>query len=83
MVDELRIEWASGQVTVLGGVAADRSLTIAAPRAEDVTADGQVGFADLLATISAWGPCLACAADVNGNAAIEFGDVVSILAAWD
>jgi hypothetical protein len=83
LVDALRVEWASGQVTTLSDLAADQSLTITAPRAEDVTADGLVGFADLLATISAWGPCPACAADVNGNGVIEFGDVVSILAGWD
>jgi hypothetical protein len=48
----------------------------------DVDGDGTVGFADLLAVLSAWGPCSACPEDVGGDGAVGFGDLLIVLASW-
>ena len=48
----------------------------------DVDADGDVGFADLLAVLAAWGACPACAEDVDGSGAVDFQDLLAVLAAW-
>ncbi len=44
MVDELRVEWARGYVTVLTDVAVDQALTITAPVLGDLDADGVVAI---------------------------------------
>ena len=33
----------------------------------DVDGDGQVGFSDIIAVLSAWGPCLDCAEDIDDS----------------
>ncbi|MBT8484151.1 MAG: hypothetical protein HKO59_06205 [Phycisphaerales bacterium] len=48
----------------------------------DVDGDGIVGFLDLLAVLSAWGPCAACPADLNGDGVVDFVDLLSVLAGW-
>ncbi|NNF44949.1 MAG: PQQ-binding-like beta-propeller repeat protein [Phycisphaerales bacterium] len=48
----------------------------------DVDGDGAVGFADLLAVLSAWGPCPGCAADLNGDEMVDFIDLLIVLSGW-
>jgi YVTN family beta-propeller protein len=50
--------------------------------AGDVDGDGQVGFADLLAVLSEWGPCAECAADTDGSGEVDFGDLLMVLSEW-
>jgi hypothetical protein len=49
---------------------------------EDVSGDGSVGFADLLAVLAAWGPCRRCDEDVDGDGTVGFRDLLAVLAAW-
>ena len=48
----------------------------------DVNGDGQVGFADLLAVLSTWGPCPGCPADLDGNGSVGFDDLLLLLSNW-
>ena len=48
----------------------------------DVTGDGQVNFGDILAILSAWGPCKACPEDIDNNGVVNFGDLLVVLAEW-
>lgn len=52
----------------------------------DLNGDGAIAFADLLALLSAWGPCAgapaACLADLDGNGAVTFADLLILLASW-
>ncbi len=52
------------------------------PCPEDVTGSGDVGFDDVLALLSAWGPCSGCAEDVDGSGDVAFSDLIQVLAAW-
>ncbi|MHC5114383.1 MAG: S8 family serine peptidase [Planctomycetota bacterium] len=49
---------------------------------EDVNEDGVVNFADILAIVAAWGPCVDCDADVNGDDVVNFADILAVVAAW-
>lgn len=53
-----------------------------APCPTDLDGDGQTGFGDLLALITAWGSCPGCAADLDDDGLVGFGDLVLILTAW-
>jgi hypothetical protein len=48
----------------------------------DFDVDGTVGFADLGALLSAWGPCAGCAADIDEDDDVDFSDLLAMLAAW-
>ncbi|NNF43228.1 MAG: hypothetical protein HKN62_09280 [Phycisphaerales bacterium] len=50
----------------------------------DFDGSGDVGFADLLALLSAWGPCdQGCGAlDLDGSGDVGFADLLSLLSAW-
>ncbi len=48
----------------------------------DIDLSGDVGFNDLVALLSAWGPCVDCAADLDGSGDVGFADLVALLAAW-
>ena len=50
--------------------------------AGDITNDRNVGFAELLIVLSAWGSCDCCPADIDGNGVVDFSDLVFILGAW-
>jgi hypothetical protein len=53
------------------------------PCPADIDASGSVDFADVLSTLSAWGPCEgACPADLDESGVIDFNDLLPILAAW-
>jgi hypothetical protein len=51
----------------------------------DLDGDGQVGFADLLIVLEAWGSCPAeppCPADIDSDTVVGFGDLLALLTAW-
>ncbi len=49
----------------------------------DLDGDGVVGILDLLALLSAWGPCAGeCPADLDGDGAVGVLDLLALLANW-
>ncbi|MCP3904112.1 MAG: hypothetical protein GY715_10810 [Planctomycetes bacterium] len=48
----------------------------------DVNGDGNVNFADILALIGQWGPCVGCSGDVNGDGVVSFADILLVIANW-
>ncbi len=48
---------------------------------QDIDRDGQVGFADVLAILAAWGDT-GGAEDIDGDGVVGFGDVLEVLAHW-
>jgi hypothetical protein len=59
-----------------------RAVPKAQPCPGDLDGDGEVGFGDLLAVLSAWGPCDACPEDIDANGNVGFSDVLLVLATW-
>ena len=86
IVDELRVEWPRGYVTVLTDVAANTQLTIVAPPLGDLDADGAVGIADFLALLAGWGPCPAppavCLGDLDADGVVGIADFLTLLGNW-
>ncbi len=89
VVDELRVDWPDGTMTMISGVAAAQTITVAAanPCTGDLDADGSVGVVDFLALLGAWGPCPApcppsCAADLDGDCSVGVVDFLALLGAW-
>jgi hypothetical protein len=62
------------------------TLTVAGPCPPscpaDVSGDQQVNITDLLAVISAWGPCAGCPADINGDGAVNITDLLTVISGW-
>ncbi len=91
MIDELRVEWTDGSVTIINDVAADQTMTVTAgtsPDPEwirgDVNADGAINVADAIALLSGlFGTpsAILCgaAADVNNDGGQDIGDPVYLL----
>lgn len=51
--------------------------------AGDLDGDGVVGFADLVALLSAWGACADdCPADLDGDGHVAFADILLLLSDW-
>ena len=52
----------------------------------DFDGSGDVGFADLLAVLAAWGPYEPCppfvAEDLDQDCMVGFSDLLAVLAAW-
>ena len=48
----------------------------------DVTGDGQVDVSDVLAVISAWGPCSSCSEDINGSGIVDVTDLLIVIGNW-
>ncbi|NNM25012.1 MAG: S8 family serine peptidase [Phycisphaerales bacterium] len=49
----------------------------------DIDGTGDVGFGDLLAVISAWGPCTgSCVQDLDGSGDVGFADLLMVISAW-
>ena len=55
-------------------------VTLACPA--DLDGSGDVGFGDVLAVLSAWGPCKGCPEDLDGNGDVGFSDLLIILSSW-
>ena len=52
----------------------------------DVNGDGTVDFADILAVVTAWGPCPPsgpCPEDVNLDGIVDFDDLLTVIANFD
>lgn len=48
----------------------------------DVNHDGVTNIDDLLAVISAWGPCDNCNADITGNSVVNIDDLLAVINGW-
>jgi hypothetical protein len=48
----------------------------------DINASGAVDIDDLLAVISAWGPCTGCDPDINSSGAVDIDDLLAVISAW-
>jgi enediyne biosynthesis protein E4 len=83
----VRVDWPSGQTTVLTGVAANQRISVAAPARSDIDADGGVGTTDLAALLSAWELSdrtqrAMRAADLNGDGQVGATDLAALLSDW-
>ncbi|MCP3903831.1 MAG: hypothetical protein GY715_09370 [Planctomycetes bacterium] len=68
---------------VLEGFFCLRLDVAVAPCPEDLSGNGQVDFADILAVIAAWGPCgVPCPEDLSGNGQVDFADILAVIGAW-
>ena len=84
-LDELRIEWARGQVTVLTAVCANQHMIITAPVPGDLDADGTVGQPDFYELLARWGPVDTSdglAADLNADGLVGIVDLLILLRNW-
>ena len=41
-----------------------------------------VNVTDLLAVMDAWGPCIACSADLNGDGIVDVIDLLEVVGNW-
>lgn len=48
----------------------------------DTDGSGTIDVTDLLAVISAWGPCIVCEADIDGSGAVDVGDLLAVIDGW-
>ena len=48
----------------------------------DVNGDGTVDVSDVLALVSAWGPCSGCTEDLNQNGMVDVTDLLIVLGNW-
>jgi hypothetical protein len=84
-VDEVRVEWPDGRVTVERNVLINQVITIdddVVVCPADLDASGLVDIADLLALLAAWGPCPGCPPDLDGDGVVGFADLVLMLSTW-
>lgn len=59
-----------------------RLIQIENPCPADFDGNGAVDFDDLLALLSAWGPCLSCPFDLDGDLMVGFSDLLVVLQSW-
>ncbi len=52
------------------------------PCPADTNNDGQVNVTDLLAVITAFGPCTGCPADINHDGVVNVADLLAVIAAF-
>jgi uncharacterized membrane protein len=50
--------------------------------AEDLDADGVVGFTDLTQLLGTWGSCAGCPEDLDGDGQVGFTDLTQLLGNW-
>lgn len=80
VVNELIIEWANGEVTVMTEVSTNQLLTIEATFPGDVNRDGVVDMADLGALLDEFGATGdALPADFDGNGVVDTRDLAALL----
>ena len=48
----------------------------------DINGDGAVNVTDLLAIITAWGPCDGCPEDINLDGSVGVIDLLEVIGAW-
>jgi enediyne biosynthesis protein E4 len=80
-VDEVRIEWNDGSVTILEDVAADQQMTVYAYHPLDLTQDARMDFYDIAALLQAYsaGDDLA---DINGDSMLNIMDIMDFIAGF-
>ncbi len=78
MVDEVRIEWNDGSVTILEDIAADQEITVYAYHPLDMSQDGQFNYFDVSEMIHAF-INREDRADINGDSMIDFMDIMAFL----
>jgi len=88
-VDEITVRFPSGHVVRQCGAGVDRRIRIVepagAPCPGDVDGGGSVGLTDLVALLSAWGPCGGagcCPGDVDLSGHVGLPDLLAVLSAW-
>jgi len=54
----------------------------AEPCSGDINDDNEVNVSDLLALLSAWGPCADCPEDLNGDDEVNVTDLLELLGNW-
>ena len=88
---DVRIRWVMGTTDSLwqysGWNIDDVQIIAVAPSVDvpgDANGDGMVNADDILAVISAWGPCPPgdCPADVNGDGVVNTDDLLAVIANW-
>lgn len=81
-----RIRDTAGEAnTVEGGVDGVKIVTgldCINPCVEDLDGNGSVGFGDVLALLTAWGPCKGCPEDLDEDGDVGFSDLLMVLGAW-
>ncbi len=85
IVDEIRVKWPRGYVTVQTNVPVNQHRLINAPAVYDLTADGLVNVADLLILLGDWGPVNgvpSLRSDVNNDGTVNVADLLVLLGAW-
>ena len=84
MIDEIRVEWTNGDVTILTDVPTDQTLTIGAGDGcrGDLDLDQSVGVTDFLQLLSQWGRCVSCPADLDGDDEVGVLDFLELLSLW-
>ena len=82
VIDELRVEWSNGDVTVMTNVPVNQTLNIAAAPANiaDLNGDGVVNGADLAILLIGWGG--AGPADFNNDGVVNGADLATLLTNW-
>lgn len=81
-VDELRIEWADGSVTIMNDVPADQQITANAYHRTDLNQDARVNFFDVSALIRAYAnndPI----ADIDASGSVDVMDIMAFLSQYN
>ncbi len=55
---------------------------VGVPCPGDANADGVVSFTDIVAVLSAWGPCGGCPEDFDNSGTVDFSDLLAVLKGW-
>ena len=73
---------AGGDFGLAGGYIPASGIPSSPPCPGDVDGNDDVGFTDLLAVLSAWGPCPNCPEDLDGSGDVGFTDLLTVLQGW-
>lgn len=76
------VTWTGGELSSYGTITIEYEYATVA----DLNDDGQVGTADLMMLLEAWGACPVppptCTADITGDGHVGFADLLSLLLVW-
>lgn len=82
-VDEVRVHWNNGTVTLLSGLAADQRIQISSGERCDLDGDGAVNGRDLGALLAAWGPIDPHQpVDLNADGMVDGADLGVLFFNW-
>ncbi len=84
IIDEIRVIWPRGYVTVLHDQPINQHMTIAAPEVADLNGDGVVNAADLAQVLGHWGVTdpSSMVMDFNDDGVVNAADLALLLGAW-